>query len=95
MDASSEQKRKHGVKKAADAAIESKNLWALSTLSFVAVFREGVETVLFLYALFIQQASENGAGSANYLSSIFGAFGGIITAIILAYIFLKVLDMLI
>lgn len=77
------------LKKRADAAIESKNLWALSTLSFVAVFREGVETVLFLYALFIQQAADNGAGSANYLSSIFGAFGGIITAIILAYIFFK------
>ena len=44
---------------------------------------------------FIQQAADNGAGSANYLSSMFGAFGGIITAIILAYIFLKVLDMLI
>jgi high-affinity iron transporter len=77
------------LKKKADAAIESKNLWALSTLSFIAVFREGVETVLFLYALFIQQAADNGAGSANYLSSIFGAFGGIITAIILAFIFFK------
>lgn len=76
------------LKKKADAAIESKNLWALSTLSFVAVFREGVETVLFLYALFIQQAADNG-GSANYISSILGAFGGIITAIILAYIFFK------
>lgn len=76
------------LKKKADAAIESKNLWALSTLSFIAVFREGVETVLFLYALFIQQAANNG-GSANYLSSILGAFGGIITAIILAYIFFK------
>ncbi len=77
------------LKKKADAAIASKNLWALSTLSFVAVFREGVETVLFLYALFIQQASDNGGGSSTYLSSILGGFGGIIIAIILAYIFFK------
>ncbi len=77
------------LKKKADAAIHKKNLWGLSVLSFIAVFREGVETVLFLYALFIQQASDNGAGSATYLSSMIGAFGGIITAIIFAYIFFK------
>lgn len=77
------------LKKKADAAIESKNLWALSVLAFIAVFREGVETVLFLYALFIQQASNNGANSGFAASSIIGAFGGIITAIILAYIFFK------
>lgn len=77
------------LKRKADAAIEARNLWALTILSFVAVFREGVETVLFLSALFIQQTANNGAAKGIDMASIAGAFLGIITAIILAYIFFK------
>lgn len=35
-------------------AIDSKNLWALASISFISVFREAFETVLFIRALWFQ-----------------------------------------
>ena len=41
--------------------------WGIFTLAFIAVFREGVETVLFLYGVMINQ------GSLSLVSSLIGA----------------------
>lgn len=41
--------------------------WGIFTLAFIAVFREGIETVLFLYGVMINQ------GSLSLLSSLTGA----------------------
>ena len=45
--------------------------WGIFTLAFIAVFREGIETVLFLYGVMINQ------GSVSLLSSLAGAAGAL------------------
>jgi high-affinity iron transporter len=55
------------------SSLQSKNLFALALMSFIAVFREAFETVLFLRAIWIEGASDSrlalglGAGSALVL----------------------------
>lgn len=39
-------------------AIDNKNLWALASISFISVFREAFETVLFIRALWFQTGDE-------------------------------------
>lgn len=57
------------LKNLADRALASKTVWSLAAVAFLAVFREGGETVLFLHAAAI---STGGWG--------FGMFAGIVAA---------------
>ena len=53
----------------ADSALEKSGSasWGIFSLAFIAVFREGIETVLFLYGVFVNQ------GGVSFFSSIIGA----------------------
>lgn len=52
-------------------ALEGKNLWALTSIAFVAVFREAIETVLFLKAIAGEGTKEaNAAVGAGVLMSL-------------------------
>lgn len=72
------------LQKKADAAVARKRLWALALLSFVGVFREGVETVLFLWGLFLQAKTREVVDL-----SIAGGIVGVVSAIFLAWLFFK------
>lgn len=56
-------------------ALDSKNLWALASISFISVFREAFETVLFIRALWFQTNDEGknaiGLGLVSALVLIF------------------------
>ena len=68
----------------ADQALARHQLWALGTLAFVGVFREGVETVLFLWGLFLQ------AGPAVDLSlQVVGGLSGVALGVFMAWLFFK------
>lgn len=58
-------------------AIDNKNLWALASISFISVFREAFETVLFIRALWFQ-TGENGKNAIGL---------GLITALALIFAF--------
>lgn len=67
-----------------DTALASGQLWSLTTLVFFAVWREGVETVLFLAAL----------PSAKGLGALVGAAAGLATAVGIAAVYLKAAEKL-
>ena len=71
------------IQRKADDAFATRKLWALGTLAFVGVFREGVETVLFLWGLILQ-----GGGAGNGWM-VAGAFLGIGAAIVMAWLFFR------
>jgi high-affinity iron transporter len=75
---------KGDLQKKADLAIEKRHLWALATLAFIGVFREGVETVLFLWGLFLQ-----GGGIGNVTPPIVGGFLGVGLGVLMTYLFFK------
>ena len=50
--------------RASEGALAQGTAWAIALLAFLAVFREGAETVLFVYAL----ASSSGGWSAACLA---------------------------
>ncbi|QDK42372.1 hypothetical protein DOM21_13145 [Bacteriovorax stolpii] len=58
-------------------AIDNKNLWALASISFISVFREAFETVLFIRALWFQ-TGQNGKEAIGL---------GLIAALTLIFIF--------
>jgi high-affinity iron transporter len=60
-----------------DKALESGRATALAGLAFVAVVREGLETVLFMYATFKSSSSAVATGS--------GAVLGIVAAVLIGY----------
>lgn len=62
-----------------DIAINRESLWGIAILSFVAVVREGIETILFLTAI----ASSDPGGTA------IGAIGGIALVMVLAVLLMK------
>lgn len=62
--------------KKVDKEIDEKHRAGLFSLVFISVFREGIETVIFLRAA---ASLENG-------TSIFGALSGILAAVVLGYI---------
>lgn len=59
-----------------DAALEKRSVLALATLAFVAVLREGIETVLFMFAA---------TRAVSPISSIIGGTLGLFLAVVLGY----------
>jgi high-affinity iron transporter len=57
-----------------DAARATQRLWLVGLIAFTGVFREGAETVLFLWGIMAQAASTNGWGS------VLGGVMGVATA---------------
>ncbi len=68
----------------AGQALAKHQLWALATVAFVGVFREGVETVLFLWGLFLQ-----GPQAAGGWSPLTGGILGIALGVCMAYLFFR------
>lgn len=68
----------------AELAISKNRLWALATLAFVGVFREGVETVLFLWGLFLQ-----GGRFESIAPPVMGGLLGIGLGISMTWLFFK------
>lgn len=56
-----------------DRAVASGSLWAVGVLAFLAVFREGAETALFLHAA----ARTHGGWTAGIIGGIGAAFAGL------------------
>jgi len=57
----------------ADSALSQDTVWAVGALAFLAVFREGAETVLFINAL----ASAEGGWSAGLFAGLLAATAGL------------------
>jgi len=68
----------------ADAALAHHQLWSLGMLAFVGVFREGVETVLFLWGLVLQAGP-----TADWSLQVAGGVIGVIGGIVMAWLFFK------
>src|SRR5712692_10296751 len=62
-----------------DAACATQRLWIVGLIAFTGVFREGAETVLFLWGVLAQTTSAAGWGS------VLGGVGGVATAAALAW----------
>jgi high-affinity iron transporter len=58
----------------ADSALAQDTVWAVAALAFLAVFREGAETVLFINAL----ASAEGGWSVGLLAGLAAATAGLV-----------------
>ena len=67
---------KKDIDHAAQKALDSGTQWSLGLIAFLAVFREGAETVLFLAALANSHGGWNSSLIAGLLAA-FGALGGI------------------
>jgi high-affinity iron transporter len=68
----------------AEIAITKHRLWALAVLAFVGVFREGVETVLFLWGLFLQ-----GGRTESLILPVTGGFLGVGLGVFMTWLFFK------
>ena len=64
-------------------ALDGKNLYALASISFIAVFREAFETVLFLRAIWLE------GGEDSKAALISGVVGSLTFVILLAWALLK------
>lgn len=67
-----------------DSVLEEKKLWALSFLAFTGVFREGIETVLFLWGIVIQNQ-----GTSSLSLSLISGLAGIFLAVLMAWFFFR------
>lgn len=67
-----------------DSVLEEKKLWALSFLAFSGVFREGIETVLFLWGIFIQNP-----GTTSFSLALISGVSGIVLAVLMAWFFFR------
>ncbi len=65
------------------AALEGRNLWGLAAISFMAVFREAFETVLFLRAVWLEGGESSRAAMAA------GVFTSLAFVLIFAWAILK------
>jgi high-affinity iron transporter len=72
------------IQKKADLAISKNKLWALGVLAFVGVFREGIETVLFLWGLVLQAGS-----SVSVSSQVAGGILGVLFGVLMTWLFFK------
>jgi high-affinity iron transporter len=72
------------IQKQADVAIEKGKLWSIAVLAFIGVFREGVETVLFLWGLVFQ-----GGGAINGTLMVGSGLLGIAVAALMSWLFFK------
>jgi high-affinity iron transporter len=68
----------------AELAITKQRMWALATLAFIGVFREGVETVLFLWGLFLQ-----GGRPESLILPVAGGFLGVGVGVLMTWVFFK------
>ena len=62
------------LKERAEGALAKGTAWAIALLAFLAVFREGAETVLFVYAL----ATSSGGWSAGLFAGLAAAAAGLV-----------------
>lgn len=69
-----------GLKKQVQEIVSSKTLWMLAFLSFCAVVREGVETVIFLNALDVHDS-----GAIGYLFAVLGILAAVALCIGIYY----------
>jgi high-affinity iron transporter len=67
-----------------DSVLEEKKLWALSFLAFSGVFREGIETVLFMWGILIQNP-----GTTSFSLAVMSGTFGIILAVLMAWLFFR------
>src|ERR1700709_2564596 len=67
----------------ADSALAQDTVWAVGALAFLAVFREGAETVLFINAL----AGAEGGWSAG----LFAGLGGAATGLVVVFYFINLI----
>ena len=75
---------KGDLQRRADRALAKKQLWVLSIITFVGVFREGVETVLFLWGLTLQRSI-----GGSFLFPFLGGLLGLALAVAMAWLFFK------
>ena len=67
------------VQRQIDDARSTQRLWMVGLIAFTGVFREGAETVLFLWGLMAEAATASGAGS------VVGGVAGVAVAIVLGW----------
>jgi high-affinity iron transporter len=65
------------------AALSGRTLWTLASISFLAVYREAFETVLFYQALWVE------AGPSGHLAVGAGCLAGFVGLILIAWLVLK------
>jgi len=70
---------KGDVQRKIDEAESTRQLWVIGAVAFTGVFREGAETVLYVWGLIAQAAA--GTGWANVVSVILGVAGAAALAI--------------
>ena len=83
--ASSSKRWKKFVEHKIDNAMESSTLWVLATVSFIAVYREMFETVLFYQAMWVQ--IDSGDSQQGFLLGILGALA---LLLVLAFLIMRV-----
>lgn len=67
-----------------DEAIATRKLWGIAFLAFLGVFREGVETVLFLWGLVLQTRT-----SLMAAGPLAGGLSGLVLAVLTTWLFFK------
>lgn len=65
------------------AALSGRTLWTLASISFLAVYREAFETVLFYQTLWVE------AGPSGHLAVVAGCLAGFVGLILIAWLVLK------
>lgn len=84
-NASSSKRWKKFVEHKIDSAMESSTLWVLATVSFIAVYREMFETVLFYQAMWVQIDT-----SDSQQGFLLGILGALALLVILAFLVMRV-----
>lgn len=84
-NASTSQRWKKFVEHKIDNAMESSTLWVLATVSFIAVYREMFETVLFYQAMWVQIDSAD-----SQQGFLLGILGALVLLLILALLVMRV-----